>query len=67
MIADEVQTLWAAQEDPNHLTFLIKTQPNYPVLSVMREWGGKAEISVAVMKSYIWEVFCCGSISIIRV
>lgn len=24
MIADEVQTLGAAQEDPNHLTFLIK-------------------------------------------
>lgn len=42
MIADEVQTLWAAQEDPNHLTFLIKTQPNYPVLSVMREWGVKS-------------------------
>lgn len=27
MIADKVQTLWAAQEDPSNLISLIKTQP----------------------------------------
>lgn len=42
IIADEVQSLYAAREDANHLIFLIKTQPNYPVLSVTREWGGKS-------------------------
>lgn len=41
MIADEVQTLYAAQEDSNHLIVLIKTQTNYPVLSHKRMGGKK--------------------------